>query len=70
MIREHYGLMCELKHRRLALIEFRKHLSGYLRGVSHVKSIRGALLTAADEPSFLRLLDALEAREAPFAQAS
>lgn len=70
VIREHYGLMRGLKHRQQALIEFRKHLSGYLRGVSHIKSMRGALLTAADEPEFLRLLDALESREAEFAQAS
>ena len=70
VIREHYSLMCRLKHRRQALVEFRKHLSGYLRGVSHIRSMRGALLTAPDEGAFLCLLDALETHEAPVAQAS
>jgi len=70
VIREHYSLMCRLKDRPRALVEFRKHLSGYLRGVSHIKSMRGALMTAPDEGAFLRLLDALESCEAPIAQAS
>ncbi len=59
VIREHYRLMAQLKNRQQALLEFRKHLTGYLKGVSHIKAARTALMTAPDEGSFLHLLDAL-----------
>jgi len=50
---------------RLALIEFRKHLVGYLRGFELAKHARVALLEASDEAAFLRLVDGLhELRQA------
>ena len=72
----HYRLIRELKHvdaarklvrdpERLALIEFRKHLVGYLRGFDMAKHARVALLEANDEATFLRLVDGLlELRQA------
>jgi len=66
----HYRLIHEMKREdasrrlvrdpeRLALIEFRKHLVGYLRGFEMAKHARVALLEANDEASFLRLVDGL-----------
>jgi nifR3 family TIM-barrel protein len=43
----------------LALVEFRKHLVGYLRGFPLAKQARVALLQANDEASFQRLVDGL-----------
>lgn len=72
----HYRLIRELKladaaqklvrdPERLALIEFRKHLVGYLRGFDMAKHARVALLEANDEATFLRLVDGLlELRQA------
>ncbi|MCH7478272.1 MAG: tRNA-dihydrouridine synthase family protein [SAR324 cluster bacterium] len=68
VIREHYRLMRAAKPARPALIEFRKHLVGYLRKFDHAKTARLALLTAPDEGAFLRLLDELGQR--PLALAS
>jgi tRNA-dihydrouridine synthase B len=49
----------------IALVEFRKHLVGYLRGFDMAKHARVAMLEARDESSFLRLVDGLlEARPA------
>ena len=62
VIREHYLLMCESKTQPKALVEFRKHLTGYLKGVPHIKAVKVALLTAPDEAAFLGLLDELEGR--------
>jgi tRNA-dihydrouridine synthase B len=62
VIRDHFLLMCEAKEPRQALREFRKHLTGYLRGVPHIKAVKTALMTAPDEPTFLGLLEELEGR--------
>ncbi|MCZ6474485.1 MAG: tRNA-dihydrouridine synthase family protein [SAR324 cluster bacterium] len=69
VIRTHYQLMAQQKNRWQALREFRKHLAGYLNGISHIKATRTALMTAPDEGCFLHLLDALEERAYPIAQA-
>ena len=66
----HYRLIRELKladaanglvrdPERLALIEFRKHLVGYLRGFDMAKHARVALLEAQDPAGFLRLVEGL-----------
>lgn len=66
----HYRLIRELRREdaarnlvrdpdRLALIEFRKHLVGYLKGFDMAKHARVALLEANDEPTFLRLVEGL-----------
>lgn len=63
VIQRHYQYMTEIKPPRRALIEFRKHLSGYLKGVPNVKPIRAKLVTAPDEPTLFGLLDELANRE-------
>ncbi len=63
VIREHYALVREAKPERWALVEFRKHLAGYLRGFRNAKSMRHSLMTAPDEGAFLRLLNDLDGRE-------
>ena len=68
VIREHYRLVRSAKPARQGLIEFRKHLAGYLRDFDHAKAARLALLTAPDEGVFLRLLAELGQR--PLALAS
>ena len=59
VIRMHYGWARDSKPERLALVEFRKHLVGYLRGFPLAKQARVALLQAPDEAAFLRGIDAL-----------
>jgi len=69
-IRLHYALLKEsicsdptrkphLDPLHIALIEFRKHLVGYLRGFDMAKHARVAMLEAGDELAFLRLVDGL-----------
>jgi tRNA-dihydrouridine synthase len=69
-IRMHYTLLREaicadptrkahLDPLHIALIEFRKHLVGYLRGFDMAKHARVAMLEAQDEAGFLRLVDGL-----------
>jgi tRNA-dihydrouridine synthase B len=55
----HYALMREERPERLALIEFRKHLVGYLRGFQLAKTARRTLLTVADEATLVQRLHAL-----------
>ncbi len=50
--------------RRRALVEFRKHLVGYLRGFPLAKHARVAVLQAESEPALLELLDGLLEHEA------
>ena len=50
--------------RRRALVEFRKHLVGYLRGFPLAKQARVAVLEAQDEATLLALLDGLAERQA------
>lgn len=68
VIRRHFALTREDKPARRALLEFRKHLAGYLRGLPHIKPLRAALLTAPDERAFLSLLRGLDDLE-PLARA-
>ncbi len=69
VIRDHYELIRESTSARQALLEFRKHLVGYLRGIDHIRPLRGALMTAPDEAGFFHLLGQLEERAAPLALA-
>jgi tRNA-dihydrouridine synthase B len=64
VIREHFALLREALPERVALLEFRKHLVGYLRGFELAKQARVALLQAPDPAALLRLLDDLGRREA------
>lgn len=70
MVRRHFQYSRESKSARLALIEFRKHLSGYLRGFPNARGVRREMMQIDDERAFLALLDTLAAREPPLAQAS
>ena len=62
VIKRHYGFMLESKSPRRALLEFRKHLSGYLRDIPYVKPFRAKLMTAPDEDTLFALLDDLAQR--------
>ena len=55
----HYRLMRESKPERLAVIEFRKHLVGYLRGFELAKAARVSLLQCTEESALLERLAAL-----------
>jgi tRNA-dihydrouridine synthase B len=59
VMREHYRLMRESRPERSALIEFRKHMAGYLRGFDLAKTARRTLLEITDERTLLQRLDAL-----------
>jgi nifR3 family TIM-barrel protein len=74
-IRGHYTLMRDTliasapaeqtqAARRRALLEFRKHLVGYLRGFPLAKQARVAMLEAQDEATLLTLLEGLLERQA------
>lgn len=55
----HYNLMREHKAERHALIEFRKHMAGYLRGFDLAKTARRTLLEVTCETVLLERLAAL-----------
>lgn len=55
----HYRLMREAKPERFALIEFRKHMAGYLRGFQMAKTARRTLLEVGNERTLFRHLEAL-----------
>lgn len=56
VMREHYLLMREAKPERLALMEFRKHMAGYLRGFQMARATRKSLLEIGDERTLLAQL--------------
>ena len=75
VIRAHYLLMRDtllaaapadrvVNARRRALVEFRKHLVGYLRGFPLAKQARVSMLEAQDEATLLALLEGLLQRQA------
>jgi nifR3 family TIM-barrel protein len=75
VIRAHYTLMRDTlvaaapadrvdAARRRAVVEFRKHLVGYLRGFPLAKQARVAVLEAQHEATLLALLDGLPERQA------
>lgn len=70
VIRRHYDLLREAKPEIKALIEFRKHLVGYLKGFGLAKTARLKLLQARDEPTFFHLLSILADDPAALARAS
>lgn len=59
VMRRHYALMRESKPERQALLEFRKHLAGYLRGFQLARQARRSLLEVSDEALLLERLQAL-----------
>ena len=61
VMREHYLLMREAKPERYALVEFRKHMAGYLRGFQMARATRKSLLEIGDEHTLLAQLDRLGA---------
>ncbi|HUJ74393.1 MAG TPA: tRNA-dihydrouridine synthase, partial [bacterium] len=64
IIQLHYGLLRQTKPERPAILEFRKHLVGYLRGFALAKQARVSLLEAQDEAALLRMVEDLAQREA------
>ena len=69
VVRRHYAYAREARAERHALIEFRKHLTAYLRGFADAKAVRVRLLRIADEREFLAALDELEHHVPPLAKA-
>ncbi len=53
LIAEHYRLMRETKAERACILEFRKHLAEYVRGIAGAKAVRAELLAARDEQTLL-----------------
>jgi len=49
---EHFGLLREFQPEHKALVEFRKHLGGYLSGFRDAKSVRRTLMEADSEKDF------------------
>jgi len=68
MIR-HLHLMVETRPERRAVLEFRKHLVGYLKGFPHAKAARCTLLAVDQAAELERLLEGLAAGSAPLAKA-
>jgi len=50
---EHFQLMRSYKAERKALIEFRKHISGYITGFQDAKYHRGRLMKSENEQEFI-----------------
>ena len=51
---EHFQLMRSYKEERKALIEFRKHISGYVTGFQDAKYHRGRLMKSETEQEFIQ----------------
>jgi nifR3 family TIM-barrel protein len=58
---DHFERMLRQKPERLAVIEFRKHMVGYLKGFDFAKHARRTLLEAPDRATLMRQLEALAA---------
>lgn len=50
---EHFQLLREYKEEQLSLIEFRKHISGYIKGFDGAKSFRSLLMKSTNEKEFI-----------------
>ncbi len=70
VMRRHYAYSREAKSERLALIEFRKHLAGYLRGFPAAKAARTLFMHIDEERTFLAGLAELARGPEPLAKAS
>jgi tRNA-dihydrouridine synthase B len=66
LLREHLRLAVECKGERVGVIEFRKHYSGYLRGLPHVSRLRAELMQFTEAQQVLNHLQLfLDTMEAP-----
>jgi len=66
LLREHLRLAVEFKGERIGVIEFRKHYSGYLRGLPHVSRLRAELMQFTEAQQVLNHLQVfLETMAAP-----
>ena len=59
VMRQHYALMRESQGEKRAILEFRKHMAGYLRGFDMAKAVRRLLLEAPSEAVLEARLDCL-----------
>lgn len=59
LIAAHYRLMRETKAERACLLEFRKHLAEYVRGIADAKAVRQELFATRDEQTLLARIEAL-----------
>jgi len=51
---EHFQYLRENKAERVSLIEFRKHIGGYIKGIPGAKSMRALLMQCKTEKEFLK----------------
>lgn len=56
---EHYELLRGYQEEKKALIEFRKHLTGYISGYQNAKAMRQALMAASTEAEFIQTAKSL-----------
>lgn len=56
---KHFQLLREYKEEKRTLIEFRKHVSGYIRGFDNAKSIRSLLMHCQSEDEFIKIATSL-----------
>ncbi len=59
VIATHYRLLREIKPERIALLEFRKHVAEYVRGFDDAKAVRWEIMSAPDDATLLRRVEAL-----------
>ena len=59
---KHFQLVREIKEEKRALIEFRKHISGYIRGFENAKTFRSLLMNSQTENEFIKNASSLEAK--------
>jgi tRNA-dihydrouridine synthase len=51
----HFQLLRRYKDEHIALIEFRKHLSGYINGFNGAKSLRALLMKSTTDKEFTQV---------------
>lgn len=57
LLQQHFLWLLEYKNERRALLEIRKHLSGYLKGFSSMKEFRTELMASVSSDDFFKTLE-------------
>jgi nifR3 family TIM-barrel protein len=58
LLEQHFNWLLEYKNERRALLEIRKHLTGYLKGVENSREFRAQLMSVDTSEEFLNMLKA------------